>query len=156
MRLNEHLRVAHQADRYHHGCFEIVCRDDGAMSAEQAHPAIAKLFRERPSGRVIDHQHGPFVRKLVADIPVWNASTAAGGHHPDWLDWSVGDGERHDRMRVAMAYRHHIGPRLVNAAMNEALRIDRAIRVVEPVAVEVKLDDVLLGDQTGAARAGQE
>src|SRR5262245_59293814 len=55
-----------------------------------------------------------------------------------------------------MAHRHHIGPRLVNAAMNEALRVDRAIRVVEPVAVEVELDDVLLGDQTGAARAGQE
>ena len=40
--------------------------------------------------------------------------------------------------------------------MNEALGVDRAVGAVEPVAVEIELDDVVLGDEAGAPRARQE
>jgi len=40
--------------------------------------------------------------------------------------------------------------------VDESLGIDRAAGAVEPVAVEIELDDVVLGDKAGAPRARQE
>ena len=59
-------------------------------------------------------------------------------------------------MGVTVTNRHDVRSRLVHAAVNETLGIDRAIGAVEPVAVEVELDDVVFGDQAGTARARQE
>ena len=57
---------------------------------------------------------------------------------------------------MGVHHRLHVGPRLVDAAVDEALVIERPAVVLRRRAVEVELHDVGLADHLGRERAGEE
>ena len=55
-----------------------------------------------------------------------------------------------------MNHRHHVRPRLVNFAMNEAFQKHRSTTVAHGVAIEIELHDVGGGDQRRRERPRHE
>jgi hypothetical protein len=47
----------------------------------------------------------------------------------------------------------HVGPRLVDLAVDEALEEDAAAALIDRVRVEIELHDVFRGDERGRERA---
>jgi hypothetical protein len=57
---------------------------------------------------------------------------------------------------VVVDHAHHVGPRLIGAAVDRALGVEVLALGVDRLAVEIELDDVVALDALGRARARQE
>src|SRR5262249_919707 len=66
------------------------------------------------------------------------------------------DAKRHDRARVMMTDGMHVGTRLIDAAMNDALAIEKPGRRHDRLRVEREFQDVTRLDQFRAAGARQQ
>ena len=68
-----------------------------------------------------------------------------------------GNAERQDVLRMGMHHRHHVGPHFVDAGMDEALEIERALLLAHRLAGEIELDDIGgLETRTMSAAAGSD
>src|SRR5271154_196811 len=72
------------------------------------------------------------------------------------LELLAGDAERDDARRVIVDHSLHIGPCLVDRAMDEALEVRRAATLVDRSAVERIFDDVVLLDALRRPRPRQQ
>src|SRR5437763_473553 len=76
-------------------------------------------------------------------LPLRAPAAEQRGHVPQRAHRHAGAAERHDRGRMVVHDREHIGPRLVDLAVDETLGHRFPAARIERVAVEVVLEDVL-------------
>lgn len=101
-------------------------------------------------------QHCIFSGEAISDFLNRNVIANCRRHHPDRLHLGIGHGEGNKCMRVAVANGHNIAARLVNAAVDVALRIHGTAALLDWIAVEIKLHNVTFDDELRTARARQE
>jgi hypothetical protein len=68
---------------------------------------------------------------------------------PEGTQRRRGDRKRQHLLRVGVHHCLHVRTRLVDAAMNEPLVIERAAVVAHRGAIEIELDDIIFLDQFG-------
>ncbi len=115
----------------------------------------AERFRQRPPLLRLHHQEIS-VAELLVLIPerhVLAGRSAKVKHRHNRL---AGDGERHHRRRVVMAHRHHVGPRLINAAVNDPLGIELHFGQAQRLGIERVFQDIVGLDQQRRTRPGQQ
>ena len=94
--------------------------------------------------------------KCVVRIPDRHLVADRGAHVEDRLDLAAGHAERDHAFAVVVHDRHHVRPRLVERAVDEALEIGRAAARIDRVAFEREFHDVGGLDAVGRARAREQ
>src|SRR5262249_1215539 len=110
--------------------------------------------RSWPWGEVGDEEIR--VPESIGDVPhrYLGAHEAAGVNH--WAKRRLGHGERQHRLGMGVDDGHHVWPRLVDRAVDEALQIERPLLLPSWQPVESELDDGGALDQLGCDRASQQ
>ena len=156
-RLGLHLQlgVQLQIDRGVDGAAHIGPDHDAAVAAHQAGAALAELLR-----KIAALVHGADQQVGVAELGVLVPDrhlVADGGAHVHQRPHLVpGDAVGNDARAVIVDHRHHVGPRLIGAAVDRALGVEVLALGVDRLAFEIELDDVVALDALGRPRARQE
>src|SRR5215467_321672 len=117
-----------------------------AVPSHQDHPMRSKGARQRLSlfGPRYD-QIG--VAEFVTLIPEWDHGAHRRAQMIDRLQRGAGNAERHDRTRMMVADGMHVGARLVDAAMDDALAIEKSCRRNDRLRIEREFENVRWFDQ---------
>jgi hypothetical protein len=117
------------------------------VAAHEDAGALAERLREGfPRFRVADEHVALFAD--LADIEDRRAAPEEGSHVVHGLELALGHSEGHHGFRVAVHDRHHIGPRPVDLAVDEALEVGAAV-VAHRLAVGPVEHHVCRGDEWG-------
>ena len=120
--------------------------DGGAVALHQHHRIAAKRARERAALLRFDHEKIG-VAELVVLIPERNFFSDCRAEMKHRHDPLAGYAEWHYRRGMMMAYRRHIAARLVNFAVNDALRIKPRIRRFHRLGIKREFENVARLDQ---------
>src|SRR5579864_5170556 len=97
------------------------------------------------------------VAEFRADIPDWNLGAHRRGGMKNGSQTRVlADAEGDDLVRMIVNHRMHVGPRLIDSAMDRALDIDRSAALVDRIAIEIEFDEVVDRHELGATRSREE
>src|SRR5215470_14541403 len=112
-----------------------------AVPSHQDHPMRSKGARQRLSlfGSCNDQIGVP---EFIALIPERNQGAYRRAQMIDRLQRDAGNAERHDRTRMMVADRMHVGARLVNAAVNDALAVEKSDLRNDRLRIEREFENV--------------
>src|SRR5262245_2820805 len=154
-RLHLELGVHFEIDRDEHGVADVGCRNGRAMAAhENARAGPDRTRKVAPHLDVLDQERG--VAKLVMRVPGRHVVADVGAHMEKRPELAFSNAERDHARAVVVHDRMHIRPRLVDAAVNEALQIGRPVTRIDGIALERELHDVVLLDALGRACAREK
>jgi hypothetical protein len=116
---------------------------------------LPERARERAPLLRLHHQKIS-VAELVALVPERHVLADRGAQVKHWHDRHARDRERQHGRRMMMNHRHHVGPRLIDAAMNDTLGKELLGRRLHRLRIERELEHVGGLHQLRRARARQQ
>src|SRR5262249_18409759 len=116
------LRIARCVDRPEDAITNAGTGDGDAMSHHEHHPVLAESARERGTLLRLDHKHVG-VAEFLTLVPERRTYAADRAEMEDRHIIRAGGKERHEGRTMVMAHRIHIGPRLVDFAVDHPFRI---------------------------------
>ena len=146
--------LAHE-DRARHELFQIRADHGRAVPVHQHRGMLTKCAGERASLLGLDDQKigGAEFVILIPERRLLSHRRAEMENRNDRL---ADDTERHHRRCMMMTHREHVATRLVDAAVNDALRVEQRFRWPHRLGIEREFQNVVGFDQYRRARARQQ
>jgi len=148
--LAEALRKVADAER---GVADVAAHHRGAVAAHQGGRTLGHRLRKIAAHGHVGHQKRG-VAEMVVGVPNRHLVADRRAHVENRLDFQAGRAERNHALAVVVDHRHHLGPRLVERAVDEAFEIGHAALRVDGRTVEGEFHDVGGLDALGRAGAG--
>ena len=145
-------RVHLGVDRAEHRVLQRGADHDIAVPAHQHHDPVAERARQRVAELAVAHQHLA-VTGVLADLVRRHPAIEERAEMEYRAQRHVADAERDHGRRVAVHDRLHVGPRLIDRAVNEALGEQPRLRRLHRSRSEIEFENVARGDQRGSQRA---
>ena len=153
-RLNLQFGVDLGINRAVHRHFNRRPDNGGTVAAHQHAVALAHGLRQRLAKPGIANQQIG-VATAIANFKQCRATAQKTAHVKNWPQPLARDAKWNHALRMAVHHRHHVWARLVNFAVDEALKVRAFVRRHRQIAVEVIHQDVTGSHQPRRAVARQ-